>query len=102
MQTRNSRRRACFSATTHEADPPTVKISSRLLAVKTAIAECAMARIPKGTEYVLLRITVIVLQVWRVGPFDPKVPLGLPGSAGRAVDLTSGITGIRCGELNVD
>jgi hypothetical protein len=34
----NSRLRARFSATTHEADPPISRISSRLPAVKTAMA----------------------------------------------------------------
>src|SRR5260370_38973052 len=50
IQTRNSRRRACFSATTHDDEPPTARISSRLLAVKTAIAECGMARISQGSN----------------------------------------------------
>ena len=41
-------RRACFSATTQDADPPHSRIWSRLLAVKTAMAEWGTARIPGG------------------------------------------------------
>src|SRR5260370_27891643 len=65
IQTRNSRRRACFSATTHDDEPPTARISSRLFAVKTAIAECGIGANLLRKQYDFLRLTCLLWQVGR-------------------------------------